>query len=247
MPSDIGTIPVSWFHDNRHAFFEFIRMVWPSPTGTLYWTTYPANSVLRDVGFGEVAWDGKNVWIPGQFEQGKQTALAVSDITFGNADNSFSNMLNLYETGCKGVPIDVWIEAYEKDIDPITKDFVLVGRLLAFSGSLNRPEVGDDVRVSVQSYRNPLTSKFPRRRYTSAYGFNDIPPVNLKFQFGTQTVQLPTASRPTTPTATGGGGGGLPLPPSTGTGPTGRGPVVRGPRRGGPPTANGRPTRKISR
>ena len=251
MPRDIGTVPPSVYKDERKVPFKFLRMIWPSPTGTLYWTTYPGDSFDHDVGFGSVTWDGTKVWIPGQTEQGDQGSLSVTDITFGNANNVFSDMMKLQPYGCRGIPVDLYEVPFTAD-----EPHVPAGdRVILFQGLLDHAEVGDMVKVSLKAFTQPLTVPYPQRRYAVNWGFNWIPPSIVKFNFGISgQVSLPTSKTPGTPPP-GPGGGGLPGNPPVGGDPNARMPIVRvGRGRGGthtaPPRAEGgrgRSTRTVPR
>lgn len=244
MPRDLNSTPPDTVKSVRLVDIFFLRMVWPAPTGTLYWTTHWDDLYNFDAGFGAVDWAGGDhpAFMPGQIDQGDQSVLSISDITFGNADNSFSDMMKLQPYGCRGIPVDLW-KVYFTEALPHTPDG---GAISLFSGTLDRAEIGDDVRVSLIAFNRPLSSPFPLRRYSLSWGFKYIPPPNLKFNFGASgEVSLPTSKGPVVTPPVGGGGAPPPGPiGGGGSNPTGRMAVVRGPSRGRPPTAtNSGPSR----
>lgn len=229
MPRNVNTIPASWFHGSTVPHWEFVHMYWPAPVNDLRWTNYgdgTLDTFDADMGDeGTVTWDCTKVFTIGQIETGDQSPLAISDISFGNADNSFSDVMRQYTHGTQGVKIDIWSVAYAPNGSP-PPDFAPIDRMKVFTGVMDRAEVGDDVRVSLQAFRVPLSIKYPRNRYSLAYGYKFIPPPNFKMKFGTTFVTLPTPKTPVTPPP----GGGLPgsgPPGSIGSDPVARMPIVR--------------------
>lgn len=228
--------PASYYHGTELVYFNFLKMDWPAPVGLLRWTDYPADVYNQNIEGAPQDWDGTHDFVVAQLEQGDQDPLSVSDIEFGNADNSFTRMCNQFTFGCRGVSIECWVGRFEKTPTAVPAGTPLqhqfIGSELAFAGTMQRAEHGRDaVRVAIEAYRSPLTTRFPRRRFSLNFGFKWIPKEGLKLDhWGDATYTLPSRQNPENPAPT--GGGGLPLP---GAG----GPNAR-PRRGPPPTA-GRP------
>ena len=204
MPRNVNSIPASFFHDSTVPHWEFVHMYWPAPVGDLRWTNIDwADVESHDLGDeGTQAWDAMKVFTIGQIETGDQGPLSITDVTFGNADNSFSDIMKQYAYGTQGIKIDIWSVAYAPNPNPLGfPPYLPIDRMKVFTGQLDRAEVGDDVRVSLLALRVPLTIKYPRRRYSLAYGYKWIPPPNFKMKFGSSgTVTLPTPKAPATTT-----------------------------------------------
>lgn len=246
MPRNIGTIPASTTNDDRILYWHLLRMDWDAVPTVYRWGTYPyADSIVIDVGDGDgdQTWDNLKVWTPGDYEQGQQSALAVSDLVFGNADNSFSDMLNARVNGSvKGVRFAVYEIHFDKD-DPNT----LLGLYRVFEGEGDREEVGNEVRVSLIPLKYPLLTKFPRRTFSPNHGFNWIPKPNITFPWGNAMAGAPPppntgSDTPTTPGDPGGNIGAshrmpiIPVSRDRGTPRT----VTRGPGGGRTPRSVGR-------
>lgn len=233
MPRDVGTLTPAWFRDPNVKRAFYARMEFGGAVGTKYWTTeqtYPLESVTRDVGFGDQVWDGTHEWEPGDVEEGEQTSLTISDMTFGNEADEFSDLMYL-AGGIREVPITVWCVGFAN-----TLPHAPLGVYLLFEGECDRDEVGNQVRVSLLPFKHLMLSNIPFVRITPAYGFNDVPPPNTKIPWGSGIYQAPTASPRQTGSSGDSGGSGLPLPGGYGQ----RGPVVR-------PTGGGRDPRVVTR
>lgn len=209
MPRDVDGLFPAWFRDPQVMRAFYLKMEFPG--GTRYWTTkqtYPAGDVdNRDMGDGTGSHDWEaHAWEPGDMEQGEQTMETISDLTFGNEDNEFSDLMYL-EGGIQGVPITVWCFGFAN-----TPPHDQIGHFILFHGEGDRDEVGDQVRVSVLPFKHPMLSSLPRRRFTVNHGFLWLPAPNLKIVWGSTSYQAPTAS--TRQTGTAGDNGSLALPGS---------------------------------
>ncbi len=257
MPRDIGTTPPATTKQTEQFPVYFLRTLWPAPTGTLYWTTHPDETFDYDVGFGSVTWDGGlneggGKFVPGQAEQGDQGILSISDVTFNNANNYFSNIAKLQTYGVRGIVIDLWKLYFQTDTahafypQPI-KPADDAQPIKVFGGRMDRAEYGELVKVScIAGETSPLDSPYPKRRYTLAWGFLDIPPANLSKKFGIAgIVKLPTAKSPIENAGNPVGGG---APPPGDVGPNARQrPILSNPRPGVPTGTGGGPVRPGTR
>ncbi len=206
MPRTVGSLTPSWFSDDMVVRAFYLRMVWGGSIGTLYWTTKqtaPATVDTRNIDGSTRDWDGTKVWQPGSIQEGTQNAYSISDLTFGNEENDFSDLISL-GGGIKGVPITVWCAGFNK-LPP----HAFIDKFVLFDGEGDRAEVSDQVSVAIKPRKHPGDMMFPRRRFDVAHGFNFIPPANFKIQWGSFAYTAPTAS----PAQTGGAGSAtIPVP-----------------------------------
>lgn len=198
----LGAITWAMLNDPRIVEFDFLRMVWPSPTGTLRWTTYPAlagggvDTYNANIEGTAQDWDATKVWKRGALSQSMTNALGISDVSIGNADRVFSDILRL-QGGSDACVFTVYMALYDKDTLLQAGGPTLIGGVQLFDGKGEREEVGDWVRVSLIPSRHPMLSPFPRRRYTPDFGFNFIPKQGFSMPWGGGIAVLP--DRPLTP------------------------------------------------
>ena len=251
MPKNIGGMLVSKLKDTRLAFFHYLKMTWGEPTGIKRWTTYdpwPRVVDRRNIKGTVEDWDPNRIFTPMGLQESEQTALSISDITFGNADYTFSDLMVLSEGGVVGVPVTLWTAFFDKD--DLT---VMDSKFVRFVGEFDRAEAtagkSPIVRVSLLAGKHPMRLIFPRRRFNAAHGFNWIPPPNLKITWGSGQYSAPAPSN--SQTGSGGGGGGGTEPPPPNVGPHPRMPPVRVDRPRSepqtPPRAGGRDTTTVTR
>ena len=209
MPKDLGGVLASKLRDTQLIYFHYLKMVWGAPVGTLRWTTYPtypAQFDSRDIDGSLQSWDGSQVWEPVGLQEGEQTSVSISDITFGNADRNFTDRMTLATGGIKAVAVTLWTAFFDKD-DVTTLD----SKFTRFVGYFDRAEAsGESVRVSLIAGKHPMNLVFPRRRFNVAHGFKWIPPPNTKIAWGSNIYEAPAASPRQTGADPPSGGGGEP-------------------------------------
>lgn len=200
------------YSDDRIAYWYLMRMDWDAVPTVYRWSTYnnEGDTISVDVGDGDGAqnWDCTKVWDIGDYEQGQSSLLSITDLWFGNADYSFSNMLNARVNGSiKGVRFSIYRMEFDKD--DLTMATGFQGTWLAYDGEGDREEVSHEVRVSLLPYKYPLSVKFPRWIFSPAFGFNNIPKVNASFPWGNSSASAPNApdNGGSSPPSTGTGGG----------------------------------------
>lgn len=251
MPKDIGGLLMSKLKDTRLAWAHYLKMEWGSPTGIKRWTTYdpwPRTVDTRNIEGTTEDWDPRRLFEPTGLQESEQTALSISDITFGNADYAFSDLMVLSDGGLCGVPIYLWTAFFNKD--DLT---VFDSKFLRFVGEFDRAEAtagkSPVVRVSLLAGKHPMRLIFPKRRFNVAHGFNWIPPPNLTLTWGNGDYSAPAPSDRQTGSDPSPGGGGLPPGP---IGSQTRIPPVLSDRRNrpgtqSPPRAPGRDTTTVNR
>jgi hypothetical protein len=187
MPRTVG-LPPSWFADSMVHRAFYVKMEFPSPIGTKRWTTKQilAGSESRDLEGSSETWDATKAWEPGTIEAGTTSVLQVNDVSFGNADNQFSDLAYL-AGGVREVAITLWCVGFHRTTGADVGSFVL------FAGRMDRMEGGEQIRVSIIPHKQPFLSPFPRRRFTTAFGFLWLPPPNFKIVWGSP-VNLAGAS-----------------------------------------------------
>jgi hypothetical protein len=229
MSRDIGTVPAALLKDENLWYWEYLKIGWGGELGTTRHTTFPGDatnltghSIDVGDGEGEQFWDSFDlIFEPGYFEQG-ESPLSISDLRFGNADNSFNETyVQGRDGGVMGAHATVYLGFWDA-VPPRT----FRGAFPIYDGLLDRAEVQSDwVRVQLLAGSSPLDQLVPRRRFTAAWGFRYLPKPNLKIVF--PNGQTFTAPNPTdTQTGADDGGAGTPPPPG-GIGNTGNRTVIR--------------------
>lgn len=193
MPRNLNGVTAAMLRDPTVIYFHFLKMIFPSPLGTLRWSTYDKGdaSINLTVDGGAHDWDCTQVWIPGQFTNGIQSYLTIADVKFGNADRSWST--RLWNYGWRNIPVTCWLGFFDKITEKYKAAFVL------FDGIGERAEVGVEpgyVNCSLLPGTAPFSQMFPRRRFLPSFGFNFLPAPNLKIQWGVTQASAPYASQP---------------------------------------------------
>lgn len=184
---DTGSITAELLSRPHQVFFYFLRMVFPSPVGTLRWTNYSNKTDVFTANIDGTTedWDCSPVWEPGTLEQSDQTIVTVNDISIGNADNVFGLLVKKHNW--KSVAVDIYVAWF----DDVTLELVDVIKI--FRGTGDRAEAGDVVSASLLPGKPVLAMKFPRRTFTRAHGFKFLAPPNFKFPWGQQQITAPPA------------------------------------------------------
>jgi hypothetical protein len=191
MPRTVG-LPPSWFADSMVHRAFYVKMEFPSPIGTKRWTTKQvlSGSETRDLDGVSLAWDATKAWEPGTIEAGTTSVLQVNDVAFENADNQFSDLAYL-AGGVRDVPITLWCVGFHRTTGADVGSFVL------FAGRMDRMEGTTTCRVSIIPHKQPFLSPFPRRRFTTAFGFLWLPPANFKIVWNVPATLAGASDRQT--------------------------------------------------
>lgn len=104
---DVGATPAGDFTSAIVYPFRFVKIAFPAPTPTRYFTDKPGGWTgnLGD-GSGAVAWSEYAVSLVG-FSEGRDSSSQVTMLEFGNANGDWTTLEAT--PGLADVPVDIWI------------------------------------------------------------------------------------------------------------------------------------------
>ena len=214
---DIGSIPTGTLEAAGEVpFYYFVRMVFPSPTGTLRFTNYPVDigddTIDFDIEGTTETWDVTRLAKVGTIVYG-QDPSAIQSLSFLNIDDYFTDIGILHNF--RDTPLTIWRAHFNKTTG------ALYDKVELFNGVIDSTSVGD--LFELLTLRSRFASLFPKRRITTKL-FPRLPKSGLKVAWGSAIRSA--APAPIDPP-------GRTLPPVEVVPPRGR--VEEGPQPGLPP------------
>jgi hypothetical protein len=175
------------------AYFHFVKLTFPSPTGVLRFTTYPADSYIGDIDGASQTWDGTRPMRVTGLGYGRDTPLSDASVEFGNLDDYFSALRNTHGV-LRGMPVSIYRAHFEVTAGPVIGD--LYRSHLVFKGQTDRASLGDTCGLALLPSRPPWASLFPKRRITTV-NFPFLSRPDIIFNWGDSSTNVGNISHAT--------------------------------------------------
>jgi hypothetical protein len=180
------------------AYYEFVKLVFPAPTGTLRLTNYPASIaagqiVNADIDGSAQDWDASHPMFVEGVTYGRDTPLNATAIQVANGDNFMDDLEVLH--GLMGIPCTIW-RAHFGFVD-VAAGIVLgamQGKIRCFDGKLDRASLPDTAVLTLLPHRSLWTTKFPGQTFNT----RDFPFMKtgvVKIEWGPLSTVLPPTPR----------------------------------------------------
>lgn len=145
------------------AFFFFVRIDWAA--GTVRYTDYPGGTTQNIDGSSHF-WDSSFGMEVGAISQGENAAAVVNQVTFSNADASFTSRAAAGILA--GTPITIWVGWFDS-----SGTFLSAFELMA--GEYDSAQLDAKAQISIVPPQSAWGQDLPRPRYTSScpYIFKD--------------------------------------------------------------------------
>jgi hypothetical protein len=170
------------------AYFHFVKLTFPSPTGVLRFTTYPADSYVGDIDGASESWIGTRPMRVTGLGYGRDTPLSDASVEFGNMDDYFSSLRNTHGV-LRAMPVSIYRAHFEITDGPVIGD--LYRSHLVFKGQTDRASLGDTCGLALIPSRPPWASLFPKRRITTV-NFPFLSRPDIIFNWGDSSTNLGT-------------------------------------------------------
>jgi hypothetical protein len=168
------------------AYFHFVKITFPSPTGILRFTTYPADSYVNNVDGTSQTWDGSRPMKVTGLGYGRDTPLSDASVEFANLDDYFSGLRNTHGV-LRGMPVSIYRAHFEVVAGPVIGG--LYRSELVFKGQTDRASLGDTCGLALLPSSPPWASLFPKRRITTV-NFPFLSRPDIVFNWGDVQTDL---------------------------------------------------------
>ena len=124
--------------------WEFVKIAMPSPIGTLRFTNHRDGAQTLNIdGTGSALWSWMD-FIVGPLDQGENSILSVSWLSFVNLDNTFTNWAS--DPGLRRRDVEVWRGWYDAET------FVFDHAILAYGGVIGGHELGPRATLNLKPH-----------------------------------------------------------------------------------------------
>jgi hypothetical protein len=154
MPRTLGSITEAILSANEYEEYDFIKIVFPSPVGTLRFTNRP-NGYIGNIDGTSQTWVEVD-YIHGPISQANQNILVVTWIRFANIDYTWTNYA--YQYGIRGREATLYTGVW----NPATGLFV--NSYISYNGTLDEGEFNEYAKITVKPHHTPWHYLIPRGR-----------------------------------------------------------------------------------
>lgn len=186
-------------HGGALAYFYFIKIVFPSPTGTLRWCNHPAEGLDAYTGNIDGTSQAWNVTRPNRVlgvSYGREAVLENAHLQFANRDDYFTTLKTTHGT-LRGHLCEVYrahfqVTLYTDGRPPLIGALKKSKRI--FRGETDRASRGEVCGIALKPGRAPWASNFPKGRITKA-DFPYLSNPDVTFNWGDVQIPLGTLSQ----------------------------------------------------
>jgi hypothetical protein len=159
---DVGAITQADLDAENISFNDFVRIEFPSPTGTKRFTNRPGGYVGNIDGASQT-WDEYDV-VVGRLAQGADSILDVSWVDFADVDNVFSGYAELHN-GLTYISATIFRAHFAIPDDPPDSPGALLDSYIVYDGRLDEAQVGTRIRISLVPHRTSMGKPLPARLF----------------------------------------------------------------------------------
>ena len=175
------------------AWFHFIKIVFPSPTGTLRWCNHPApglDAYTGNIDGTSQAWDVTRPNRVTGLAYGREDALQDAAVEFANLDDYFTSLKTTHGT-LRGNLVEIYRANFTVTLYPDKPPDIgaLKKSKRMFRGETDRASRGSICGIALKPGRPSWASTFPKGRVTKVDFFYLSPP-NVIFRWGDVEVDL---------------------------------------------------------
>lgn len=158
----LGAIATSEPAETTIAFYDFVKFIFPSPTGTLRYTN-KAGGFVGDIDGSSQTWTEYDVRV-GEINQTQQRTLDVSWIDLANLNNVWSNLV--LNTGIEGRPVTVYQAWFDPDTD------AKLGQFSPYPGRIDRASYSKGrIKIAIAPEKSGFSQMFPARVISPICGY----------------------------------------------------------------------------
>lgn len=180
------------------AYFHFVKITFPSPTGVKRWCNHPAPDA--DVYNGNIDGSAQD-WTANRpmrvigLGYGRDTALADARVEFANLDDYFTQLKATHGT-LRGCAVEIYRAHFTVTLSSTAPPAIgaLKKSKRVFKGETDRTSRGGVCGIALKPGRAPWASNFPKGRITKA-DFPYLSSPDITFNWGDITMDVGSRSQ----------------------------------------------------